>query len=183
MNFRCFIALEAPEAVRADLEKHLARFRQVPGVNWVKSANLHLTVLFLGDVDSTRVPELESALTNQARGRDPFSLSVRGLELFPARMPRLVWASLENPGDSLSGFHRDLLKELRQAGFEPDTKALKLHITLGRIKASLPPAMEREIMASEVERGVLGYGRITLYRSVLRPEGPTYHILKQIELS
>lgn len=182
MNYRSFIALETPEAVRADLMGQLKRFSPVPGVNWVKPANLHLTLLFLGDVDSVRIPELEAILNNQCRGRKPFPLTVKGLELFPARAPRLVWASLADNCPPLRDFHRDLLREVRSAGFEPDAKPLKLHITLGRIRSALPPATEREIMASEVERGVWDYRQITLYRSVLRPEGPTYHALQQMEL-
>lgn len=179
MLYRAFIALEVPAAPRACLAEKLRWLRATPGVNWVKEDNLHLTLLFLGDVDSARIPDLAKILSEAAERSAPFELALKGLELFPWKAPRLVWASLEARDDSLTSWHKQLLSATRAEGFEPDAKPLKLHITLGRIKAALPPALEREILASEVERGGFPYDSVTLYRSVLKPEGPNYHSLSQ----
>ncbi len=182
MNYRCFIALEAPDEVRRDLEARLFAFRRQPGVNWVKEANLHLTLLFLGDVDSARIPELEQVLAKELRGLAAWPLRMRGLELFPARQPRLVWASLESQDRAVFDLHKSLLGAVRQSGIEPDPKPLKLHITLGRIKAQIPATLEREILQSEVNREFHAFGQVTLYRSVLKPEGPSYTVLNQYNL-
>ncbi len=182
MNYRSFIALEVPDPAREYLKQKLRWLRSNPGVNWVKEENLHLTLLFLGDVDSTRIPDLAKVLSEAARRSGPFQLALRGLELFPYKAPRMIWTSLEAQDDTLSLWHKKLLKDIRGEGFEPDVKPLKLHITLGRIKSALSPALERDILQSEVERGFYAYDTITLYRSVLKPEGPTYHILEQYKL-
>ncbi len=179
MNYRCFIALEAVDPLRDHLEEHLRRFRPRTGVNWVKNENLHLTLLFLGDVDSTRMPELEEIVDECVCRRRPLWLSLRGLDLFPAKSPRLIWASLDARDDEPRLLHKGLLSQTRQAGFEPDSKPLRLHITLGRIKRQLPVWLEEEILQSEVDSAWQPHTAVTLYRSVLKPEGPTYHVLNQ----
>lgn len=183
MNYRCFIALEAVEAVRRNLEEHLSRFRVQLGVNWVTPANLHLTLLFLGDVEAALIPDLEKILADSAKQAAAFPLALQGLEIFPAKQPRLIWATLAAQNEDIFRWHKDLLASVRAAGFEPDAKPLRLHITLGRIKSALPVWLEREIMQSAVDSATYPYDTITLYRSVLKPEGPTYHILNQCKLT
>ncbi len=183
MNYRTFIALEPPKSVFLNLKEKLNTFKSTQGVNWVKEQNLHLTLLFLGDVDSTRINELSGILEQATEIAAPFNLSLQGLELFPYKDPRLVWATLLEQDDSLFQWHKSLLKEVRKAGFEPDIKPLKLHITLGRIKTKLPVSKEREILESKVDKDFFSYDTITLYRSILKPEGPVYQILDQYNLS
>ncbi|MGC9361734.1 MAG: RNA 2',3'-cyclic phosphodiesterase [Candidatus Syntrophosphaera sp.] len=183
MKYRTFIALEAPEPVHKSLAERLMFLRPVQGVKWVRDQNLHLTLLFLGDVESTAMPVLEKTLAGHAQGQKAFNLNVKGLELFPAKKPRLVWASLANPDKDLFDFHKDLINSIRREGFEPDIKPLRLHITLGRIRSPLPVSLERDIMQSDVDTGTYAYDKITLYRSVLKPEGPTYHVLEQYKLT
>ncbi len=182
MTYRTFIALEAPPKPRTSLAGILRWLRPHPGVNWVKEENLHLTLLFLGDVDSARIPDLAKILAEAAGRSAPFELELKGLELFPWKAPRLVWARLEAPDDALHRWQKHLLSDIRAEGFEPDAKALKLHITLGRIKTALPTPLERDILQSEVEQGGFAYDTVTLYRSVLKPEGPSYHSLAQYQL-
>ena len=182
MLYRTFIALEAPDPPRQCLVEKLRWLRTHPGVSWVKEENLHLTLLFLGDVDSDRIPDLISILAEAAGRGAPFELELKGLELFPWRAPRLIWSSLGARDDALDRWHRRLLSDIRKEGYEPDAKPLKLHVTLGRIKSALSPTLERDILQSEVEKGFFAYDTLSLYRSVLKPEGPTYHILEQFKL-
>lgn len=183
MILRCFIALEAPTEVRKCLVDKIRLWRNHRGVNWVAEQNLHLTLLFLGDVDSSKIEELRQILQEVTDRTKALSLSLKGLELFPAKLPRLIWSSLDNADQSIYTLHKDLLSMVRQAGFEPDVKPLKLHITLGRLKSQLPEPVEREIMQSSVDKDSYLYDTITLYRSILKPDGPTYQILQQYKLT
>jgi 2'-5' RNA ligase len=183
MTQRCFIALEPPDEVAACLNGHLKEFSKTPGVNWVKPDNLHLTLLFLGDTDPRYLPGIISVMDSLARDCAPLILSLQGLTLFPAREPRLVWGTLNSEGTAIFGLHKALLKDIRALGCDPDPKPLKLHITLGRIKKQLPDWLERQIIGSPVDSTPLPFKRMTLYRSVLGTQGPTYHILQQFEIN
>jgi len=183
MTQRCFIALEPPEPAAKCLREALRAFSHNPQVKWVPPENLHLTMLFLGDTDTGLIPEIASILQSRADEFSAPKLALCGLELFPSRNPRIVWASLQGGDDAVFRLHKALLKDIRAIGCAPDAKALKLHITLGRIKSSMPVVLEGQILQSPVDNGYFHYTRLSLYRSVLRPEGPTYHILQQFELN
>ena len=56
---RAFIAIELDQSVRAGLDQLQRRLRAEPisgFVRWVAPSSMHLTLKFLGDVDSARVP-------------------------------------------------------------------------------------------------------------------------------
>lgn len=183
MKHRCFIALETPPAVHSSLRERLASFARGTGINWVKPENLHLTLLFLGDVEDRQIKELDTVLAEITAGCQPIRMAMQGLELFPAREPRLVWASLKAADDAVFRLHKSMLRTARELEIDADAKPLKLHITLGRIKSPQNPTFESQILGSTVDIEEHEYSRVTLYRSVLKPDGPVYHPLNTYELN
>ena len=179
MTHRCFYALLLPEPLKRSLEERLREFSRIPGVNWTQAQNLHLTMLFLGDVKVELIPALKDILFDLSRSWKPISMAARGIELFPAREPRLVWASLQTDDNAIFDMHRELRKRARELDIETDNKPLKLHITLGRIKHQIQPHLERSILESAVDTQDLAFEDIALLRSQLRPEGPIYNIIEQ----
>ncbi len=182
---RSFIALElAPEA-HALLSDQLRTWKAAypVGINWVREENLHQTLLFLGDIEPTSIPDLEQMLEELGNQQAPFELRLSGFELFPFKQPRMIWAQLESPDNSPVKFNRLLLHAAKELGLEPDEKPLRLHITMGRIKAPQSPAVEAAIMQAACTTPLLPFGSLSLYQSVLQPEGPVYTLIKQIELT
>lgn len=179
MTQRCFYALLLPEPLKRSLEERLREFSRIPGVNWTQAQNLHLTMLFLGDVKVELIPALKDILFDLSRAWKPISMAATGIELFPAREPRLVWASLKTDDKSIFEMHKELRNRVRELDIETDNKPLKLHVTLGRIKHQVPPHQERSILESGVDTQNLAYEDIVLFRSQLRPEGPIYNIIEQ----
>jgi 2'-5' RNA ligase len=111
-----------------------------------------------------------------------FNLKVLGFELFPAREPRLIWVKLEAESNGIFSFAKELTHTVKELGMEPDVKALKLHITVGRIKSQQPAWLEQEIMKSQLPCEAETYDEVTLYQSVLQPDGPVYTPLQQYRL-
>jgi len=78
---RAFLAFELTEAVRVELDRLVADTRAIlreatpepPRVSWVPSANLHVTLHFLGEVESAQLSgtyaDLESACATSVRIR------------------------------------------------------------------------------------------------------------------
>ncbi|HKW03333.1 MAG TPA: 2'-5' RNA ligase family protein, partial [Vicinamibacterales bacterium] len=93
---RLFLAVspDAParariDALHADVER--AAGDAAPALRWVASAVAHLTVHFLGDVDSGRVPALVTALGSTAP-ISGFDLMLGAPEVSPRHgPPRVVW--------------------------------------------------------------------------------------------
>ena len=74
---RLFVALALPAAIKAQLALLSGG---IPGAKWVPPENYHLTLRFIGEVESWRAEEVDEALAN-IRAR-PFELSLRGVGLF-----------------------------------------------------------------------------------------------------
>lgn len=181
---RMFVAMEVPPSLLTELKQALSYFSRLSpgGINWVKPENLHLTVNFIGEVVEHKVDALSRLIATQAEKHEAALLSAEGFELFPAKFPRLLWLKLTGADKVLHLLNRQLLSSWRQLGIEADAKALKLHVTLGRIKAQQHPDFERAVMAHPVNQDTLRWDTLSLYRSSLRPDGPIYTQLQQYHL-
>lgn len=179
MTYRCFFALELPEPLKTSLSQRLKEFSAIPGVNWTRPENLHLTMLFLGDVEVGLISQLKGLQADIAEAWKAVNLSARGIELFPARDPRLAWVSLKAEDKAVFNLHKELLGRVKALDIEVDARPLKLHVTLGRIKRQMAPHLERSVLGSPVDTELFKYDRFSLYRSQLRPEGPVYNIIEQ----
>lgn len=169
---RLFIGLPVSDHIRrthCDLKE---RFSDIEGIKWVKPENLHVTLLFLGDVNQG---------INTARlGLIEFShliLRATQIRLFPERKPRLIWADLENSA-KLGELYR---KVSSLFGMYGDFKA---HITFARIKWISNENLL--IVKAGIEHSnPLGIDftaeRFNLYSSELRPDGPVYRVIESFE--
>jgi len=181
---RTFLALELPSGLAQNLREIIKRYRRSTplGVNWVAEQNLHLTLLFIGDVPEHLIKELDSCLGELLATQEAFMIKAEGLELFPAVQPRLLWLKLAAEGDGIFRLNRTLLKHITALGCEPDSKTLKLHVTLARIKTQFPEPMARELLATDLKTGFHSYTQLNLYRSTLSPSGPSYNIISRYNL-
>ncbi|MCB5254002.1 MAG: RNA 2',3'-cyclic phosphodiesterase [Candidatus Cloacimonadaceae bacterium] len=181
---RLFVALQPPLSLHADMAKALDDLQRVKhkGVSWVAMENLHLTVNFIGEVAEHRVDALKNLIAAQASKLKAIRLKAEGITLFPSKYPRLIWVQLLSDEKDLYLLHRQLLSSMRQLGIDADAKKLKLHVTLGRIKAQQSPEFERSVLAYDFPSEELYWDTLILYRSTLRPEGPRYDIIEQYNL-
>ncbi len=184
MQLRTFIALEIPEEPRQRLAEQLKAWsRAYPqGINWVKPENLHLTLLFIGETPTAVVPQVTRSLALKCEDLQPYGLEILGVELYPALNPRLLWVKLKAEDSGIFSLPKTLAKALEPYGLKPDLKPLKLHITLGRIKAPQSASREREFLQTELSGGGYMYDTISFYKSSLQPDGPVYTALEQYKL-
>ena len=81
---RAFVALLLDEAMRASVGAEIERLRPLSrAVAWVPTANLHLTLKFLGELSDAQIGLVEGALAEAAAVTAPFSLTLHGLGAFP----------------------------------------------------------------------------------------------------
>ncbi|SRR5690554_812110 len=181
---RLFIALEPPKSLHEDLCRALSYFQSIKhkGINWVRPENLHLTVNFIGEVAEHRVRELSRVIAKQASRYAPPVLTAEGYELFPHLSPRLIWLKLSGNSKDLQVLNRQLLGSLRELKIDADPKKLKLHVTLGRLKEAQNSDFERSVLSYEAPQKPHRWETLSLYRSILSPDGPRYDIIEQYNL-
>jgi 2'-5' RNA ligase len=178
MKLRAFLALELDEparervlAVMADLKQDLA------GVRWVRPEGLHLTLRFLGWTDEKTLAAIGEALLPAARACPAAVVPLGQLGLFPDRgAPRVIWIGMDLP-EPMHALQRACEEAARRERLEPEERAFRPHLTLGRWKdhvrrPALPPL---DLGTAQVER-------LTLYRSDLKPSGAVYTALRVYEL-
>src|SRR5215208_4100908 len=100
---RTFIAVEIGDEIRANavaLQGALARAGA--DVRWVAPDSMHVTLLFLGEVDDRELHAVCRAVQDVAATEPRFALRVAGVGAFPnARRPKTVWAGVTDGADEL----------------------------------------------------------------------------------
>lgn len=167
MAKRLFIALELPESCRETL---VALNPNVKGLRWLPPEQLHVTMSFIGHVNSIQEEPLREALADV---RVPqFFLPIQGVGTFGGARPTLVWAGLGKAHPHLFALHKHLQDAVLHAGLEPDLKPFHPHITLGRANgvsgATLLPFLRRN---AEAEFGLWKVTGFAMFSSVLSSEG------------
>src|SRR5262245_42038496 len=95
---RTFICIELPETPKSRMVALVAEVRRESrdSVSWVKPANTHLTLRFLGDLARERQADLQSAVERAAMGVKPFSITASGTGAFPnTRNARVLWIGIK----------------------------------------------------------------------------------------
>lgn len=176
---RAFIALPLPEAIRNQLT--VTQFL-LPLPRPVPPANMHLTLAFLGKVNEPDLAELDTALARLRAA--PLSLALAGLGVFGGDKPRNVHARLA-PAPALDHLQARIAQTVRSMGLPLEGKRFVPHVTLGRFAPGQVSAGELAKAMGEigaVTSPPFTVDRFTLYRSLLRAEGPVYDALADYPL-
>jgi 2'-5' RNA ligase len=181
---RLFVAVELPEEVRrAAVELAEAARPALPPASWVRPENLHLTLVFLGDADAARLPDLRRALGEACRGRRAFAAETAAPGAFPPRGPvRVLWLGLE-PADALRALAEGLRAELDGAGFAFDRKPFRAHVTLARARSPWPAAARERIAALAPVPRRFDVAEAVLFESRLAPGGSRYSAQARLPLA
>lgn len=179
---RLFIALNLPDAERKRIHKAAAPLREAGfPVRWLDPATYHLTLKFLGEVRSDRVPVIEQVVDRIASETGPFPLGIHGFGAFPTiRRPRVIWIGVE-PIPALRCLKQDLEWALAHHGFERETRAFHPHITLGRADETRGAGAFRGLdgLTAELDyRGKVEVEAVDLMRSQLSRQGAKYTRLR-----
>ncbi|WP_328422874.1 RNA 2',3'-cyclic phosphodiesterase [Micromonospora sp. NBC_00389] len=148
---RLFVAVCPPLEALTHLGAEVARLRigaaAAAGTN-VRLADppeLHLTLAFLGEVETARLVEVESALGLAAEwfrdGRDASPrLSLGGGGRFGQGRSTVLWVDLQGDVESLHALARLIRSRLRHARLPYDDKPYRPHLTVARPGDRVDPA-------------------------------------------
>jgi 2'-5' RNA ligase len=183
--WRLFVALPVPTPVKAGIEalqRDLRRRFPHGAVRWASPAQFHLTLRFLGEVDSARVPELIFVLEPVAREIPPLALRAAGLGGFPdLKRPRVLWVGLDETSGRLAKLWNSVQSVTLPYTQENREEHFAAHITIGRVKVSgaRESAYLREMAPGMAARpfGHWTASQMELMRSKLGPQGAVHECL------
>jgi 2'-5' RNA ligase len=159
------------------------------GVRWVRRANFHLTLSFLGPaVARDRLAPIADALEVIAKQTETFEVAARGVGVFPnPARPRVIWVGLDctgPDGGALAALAARVAEAAARCGFAPERRAYSPHLSIARVRALRSPARLRRALeaAADSDFGVSRIERVALYRSEPGPESSTYYELAAFPL-
>jgi 2'-5' RNA ligase len=187
-TLRSFIAVEISPNVRARAAKLIQELKTGDAkVSWVQPQNLHLTLVFLGDIQMIEVPQICEAMSRAVAELPPFDLEVRGAGAFPdANRPRTIWLGVGRGTEEMVALHAAVEDALVDVGYRPEGRRYRPHLTLGRVRQA--PRNSAPLVRLLQERrdylaDVMSVADITLFSSELTKEGSVYDVLSVAELA
>jgi len=184
---RAFIAMNLPESVLQLVQQIQLRLKSMGiRMTWVAPQNVHLTLKFLGDIEPADIEKIAAAISESAVQLSPLLFSARGIGVFPdLRMPRVLWLGLTGDIFRLMAFQKNLedrLFDISQGLWKREERHFKAHLTVGRIKARIDPALLIQAIREleQVQSDAFTVDTFHLMQSRLTPSGSIYTTLKQI---
>ena len=182
---RAFIAVEISSLVIRELVHVIDRLKhRIEGIRWVSPENLHVTLKFLARIDEAQVDPIVATLEDHLRLFSPFIISAKGLGTFPnPTRPHVLWVGLE--GTQLGVLAATVERALDPLGFLPEKRAFQPHLTIGRWRESqkASPQLAQDLAQwSDRHFGDSKISGVTLFQSILKPQGAEYHALRRVSL-
>ena len=174
----CDRAAAVAESLRTQLGRRI-------DARWIPSANLHITLWFIGEVPDDRAEAILRAIRPPFR-EAPFDIQLAGLGAFPpSGVPRVIWVGVQSGAEGLARLHVELAERLRPLGIEPERRGYSAHLTIARVKDV--PGGERAAVRTAFRALPAVAGRcrvavVTVFRSRLSPKGAAYEPLLRVPL-
>jgi len=127
---RLFTGLEIPAAAAASLA--LSR-GGISGARWIDPDDYHLTLRFIGDVDTRTANEIANALWDVRR--PAIGIQFEGLTWFGGDKPRAIVAKIKSTAGLLD-LQSEHERRLRRLGLPPETRKYTPHVTLARLRSA-----------------------------------------------
>jgi 2'-5' RNA ligase len=179
MGIRSFLAFELPEDIKQIVTRVSGEIRKSSlDVRWVRPEFIHLTVVFMGDIQSEQVSPMGESLNAVCTNHEPFRIFLKPMGCFPnSRNPRVIWLGIGGDLERMSRFRDDLQHALSPFGIKEEDRAFRPHLTLGRFKK--PGKRQAELEQLLAKYGDLSspaciLDELVLFRSDLKPGGAVY---------
>jgi 2'-5' RNA ligase len=189
-RLRLFFALPIPEKLARRLAKEVIRVeRLAAAARWVPPEAYHVTLRFLGQVETEAVLELHDlALVIAGRFR-PLELVARGLGGFPnPKLPRVVTCGVQGRDEEeereLQALREALDEGLSARGWHREKEPFRPHVTLGRIPDPAEAAAVGERLGPGARRefGHFRAPELVLFESRGGPARTRYWPLARVRL-
>jgi 2'-5' RNA ligase len=186
-RIRTFIGVDIGDEIRrraTALQHRLAR--SGADVKWVTPDAMHITLVFLGEIDERDIVTVCRAVAGVAKREPPFPIRIAEVGAFPtARRPKVVWGGITDGTEALRRLHAALETSLLDLKlYAKEERGYTPHLTLGRVRGekdgnALAPELTKH---KDWDGGSTLADEVLVYSSELGKEGPVYAVLARSPL-
>jgi len=183
-SIRAFLALEIPDAIRAQLASMQENVRtELPRARWTRPQGWHLTLKFLGEVERPVLADLGAELASRARGIGTVTVKLEKTGFFPSSTrPRVAWV-----GGTAGGAEKvvEAVEDAAEfAGFPREKRLWSVHLTQARLKTQWSKASVDQFLewGDRLNLEAFTCREVVLFSSDLQPGGAVYTALERFSL-
>ncbi|MFB6162143.1 MAG: RNA 2',3'-cyclic phosphodiesterase [Halococcoides sp.] len=185
MARRLFVRIEVSTLADAIADVQ-APFAEAAGIDPTDPEQAHVTLKFLGDTESDRLPVVREAIDGAVADADiaPFEARLGGLGVFPDfEYITVIWIGVREGASEMVRLHEALEARTTALGFDPTDHEFTPHVTIGRMRHAGGKERVQELIAErDPDLGTVSVDAIELTESHLDGDGPTYEVLDRIAL-
>jgi len=184
MEKRIFVAVDISDQARGKVTDYIEHLRDEFSnlrAGWERAEKLHLTLKFLGDIDSTELKNLTEAVEKTAQQFSNFNLKISQTGAFPSkRNARILWLGIDDEQENLQKINDVLETECEQKGFVKESRKFKAHLTIGRLRE---PNKSKELIDRHLNKTFAAVefkvSEIVIYESRLQKSGSIYSVVSK----
>lgn len=162
---RIFIAFDTPKQLQRALK---GSYDKSIDVRWTAPENLHVTLVFLGNMTKQQIDLLKDYVSVVAQKHRPIAVKISGI----IKIREMIWAEVES-SQELSCLYDDLQEILSVKGLlKTGHSKYKPHINLGRFQKKDSNKVRWEGPSAALESYMADH--MVIFESILLPNGPRY---------
>lgn len=169
---KLFITVNIDVGVKKDIAGALPAIKaRIKQGRFIPTENMHITLLYLGEVERTRLSEVENILATTVKNTNPFELRLEGMGVFPnENNPNILWAGVKGELESLNKLYDKLLGNIKKTDLPYDAKPkYSPHVTLARKIGHGYQKGELQLTSRSWQ-----VNSLELYESISTPNGVQY---------
>lgn len=175
---RLFVAIRPPRPIRDAL---IDLMEGLPGARWQDDEQLHLTLRFIGEVDTHQAEDIAAALGHVAH--PPVDVALSGLGHFGKKgKPNSLWIGA-GPRAELKAIHEQINAALVTVGLDPERRAFLPHVTIARLGSGTAPIDHYMTENAGIALPVFRAKHFALFESTLGHEGASYATIARYPLA
>ena len=166
-----------------DEQTRLAETIRGSSVRWTKRDQLHITLVFIGEVSDERAGQIVEVMRDGIP-HPPFRFELGGIGAFPPHgAPRVLWIGVKSGAESVVRVQGLVVDRLERVGVEREERAFSPHVTLARWRDSRPSDRPRDRSQSPPTIAQVDVNSVTLFQSRISSTGSTYTRLVETPLA
>lgn len=183
---RLFLAIATHEGLEAPAHELVKKLRinaeqKKFEVRWVPPSHYHVTLVFLGNTQEAKIPEIEAGVEETSKTLAPFELKISGVGAFPDDFAsRVLWFGVQN-SKNLRFLQSELTEKLKDHIYRLEEREYSPHLTIARLRN---PHKTKDLLSPFVRKSIakIPVTEVVLYESIGEMPFPIYKALKRFPL-
>ena len=180
---RCFVGIDLLEKLKEDVTRFIKKTDNKGFFygKYVELQNLHISLKFLGEVDDSKIKDVEKLLSEIKFAT--FTASLEGIGAFPSEhYVKVLWIGASKGNNEIIQLH-SLIDEKLKSIFHKDKNFIP-HLTLLRVKNVSDKSKVASFFKENknIKFGEFNVNSFHLYKSTLTSDGPIYEKIASFKL-